>query len=146
MFTPGAQCPGPAEYQYAVLPFEGDFLEAGVRAESRRYRVPPVTVQGVREGSVAGGGSLLAQEVGAATVTAMKRHRCRPTLLVRLYNPHGVAIQEILSSQLSIDGAWRTDLLEEREGELAVTGNRLKVSLGPGEIASLELQLSVSGR
>ena len=145
LFTPEAQCPGPRVARYAVLPFDGDLFDAEVREASRRYRVRPVAVQGVREGSVAGGTSLLRQR-GAATVTAIKKHRERDTLIVRLYNPRSSREREVLTSDLPITGAWRTDLLEERTAPIAQDDGGVAVALGPHEIVTLELEVSLSGR
>ena len=146
LYTPEAQCAGSHAFRYAVLPFAGDFLDADVMRESRRYRVGVPTVQGVLGGGVPGGTALIRQETGRATVTAIKRHRARDTLVVRMFNPCGTSISETLTSDLSIEGAWRTDLLEERETPEPVTDGSLTVSLGPHEIVTLELEVSVSDR
>jgi len=144
LFTPAAQCPGVREACYAVLPFEGDFRDAGVRAWSRRYRVAPVTVQGVAEGSVAGGRSLISQASGSATVTAIKKHERRDTLVVRLYNPCERPISETLVTDAEIVGAWRLDLLENREAEVPAGGRRLHLEIGPHRILTVELQFGPS--
>lgn len=141
LFTPEAQCPGTQVMRYAVLAFEGDFRDAGVRSWSRRYRVDPVTVQGVATGSVAGGRSLVRQESGTATITAIKKHDVRDTLVVRLYNPYDRPIAESLITDGAITGAWTTDLLENREAALPTRDRRLDLTLGPHGIVTVELAL-----
>ena len=98
------------------------------------------------DGGVPGGTALIRQETGHATVTAIKKHRVRDTLVVRMFNPRDTSIRETLASDLSIEGAWRTDLLEERETPEPVTDGSLSVSLEPHEIVTLELEVSVSDR
>ena len=141
LFTPEAQCPGEHVFRYAVLPFEGEFREAGVRSWSRRYRVKPVTVQGVLAGSTKGGRSLVRQESGRATVTAIKRHERRDTLVVRLYNPFSGPIQETLWTDATIAGAWLTDLLEEREAELPARPHHIDLAIEPHRIVTVELEI-----
>jgi alpha-mannosidase len=141
LFTPGAQCPGEHLFRYAVLPFEGEFREAGVRSWSKRYRVEPVTVQGVMAGSTKGGRSMLRQEPGRSTVTAIKRHERRDTLVVRLYNPFSGPIQETLRTDATIAGAWLTDLLEEREAELPARPHHVDLAIEPHRIVTVELEI-----
>jgi alpha-mannosidase len=141
LFTPEAQCPGEHVFRYAVLPFEGEFREAAVRSWSRRYRVDPVTVQGVLAGSTRGGRSLVRQERGRATATAIKRHERRDSLVVRLYNPFSEPIQETLRTEATISGAWLTDLLEEREAELPTRPQRVDLAIESHRIVTVELEL-----
>ena len=132
--------------RYAVLPFEGDFRDAGVGSCSRRYRVEPVTVQGVLAGGTAGGRSLVRQESGRATITAIKKHERRDTLVVRLYNPYSRPIEESLLTEPAIVGAWSTDLLEEREAALPALTHRVDLAIEPHRIVTLELELELGQR
>lgn len=145
LHTPGAQCPGPRAFQYALLPFAGDFRESGIPDASRRYRVEPVSVQGVLEGSVQGGRSLVRRGTGRATITAIKRHCSRDSLVVRLYNPSSEPVREWLETDPPVRAAWLTDLLEEREGSVPVAGNRVDLSLEPHRIVTVELELGEAG-
>mgnify|MGYP001827418312 FL=1 len=141
LFTPEAQCPGEHVFRYAVLPFEGEFRSAGVRSWSRRYRVEPVTVQGVLAGSTAGGRSLVRQESGRSTITAIKRHEQRDTLVVRLYNPFSEPIAETLRTDATIAGAWLTDLLEERQAELPARPHCIDLTLEPHRVVTVEMEI-----
>jgi len=141
LFTPEAQCQGGHVFRYALLPFQGDFRDADVRQRSKRYRVEPVAVQGVVAGSTPGGRSLLRQETGAVTITAVKRHENRDSLLVRLYNPYSRSVDETLVVGGRILEAWRTDLLERREDRIPANPDRVDLHLGAHEIATVELLL-----
>jgi alpha-mannosidase len=143
LFTPGAQCPGLHVFRYAVLAFEGDFREAGVGSWSRRYRVDPVTVQGVLAGSTAGGRSLIQQGSGKATITAIKKHEVRDTLVVRLYNPYSLPIEESLLTDGTITGAWSTNLLEDRVEDLPAGPHRVDLEIEPHRIVTVELQFAM---
>ncbi|NNK49503.1 MAG: hypothetical protein HKP01_11585 [Gemmatimonadetes bacterium] len=144
LFTPEAQCPGPRIFHYAVLPFRGAFRDAAVRSCSRRYRVEPVTVQGVLAGSTAGGRSLLRQESGRVTITAIKKHGRRDTLVVRLYNPFPETVEETLTTDAAIVGAWKTDLLEERETKLPTRRHALELTIEAHRIVTVEIEFEAS--
>jgi alpha-mannosidase len=74
-------------------------------------------------------------------ITALRRHPERGSLIVRLCNLEERPVQECLSLGARLRGAWRCDLLEEREAALPMTGRQLVVELGPAEILTLELEL-----
>ena len=142
--TPEAQCPGPRRFRYAVLPYAGDFIAAGVSEWSRRWRTPPLAVQGVEDGHVPGGGAGLLEVSGrGVSVTAVKKHESRDTLVVRLVNLASSPGSATLVLTRAVRGAWRTDLLEEREAPLAAAGReRLSVALGAHEIVTVEVEFA----
>jgi len=140
--TPDAQCKGTHLFRYAVLPFAGDWLIAGVKQVSERYRTPPIVKQGVAAGATPGGRSLLEKTNPAVSITAVKRHEERDTLVVRLVNLAAKAVTETLTFGVPVRAAWRTNLLEDRRRELEIVeGSRLDVPLRGHEIATLEIAL-----
>jgi len=143
LHTPDAQCLGMNRFEYAVMPFVGDYVEAGVKSESQRYHVPVVAIQGVEDGHV-GGGAFLLESAGRSTaVTAIKRHEERDSLVVRLFNLTSAEVEERLKFGLDVLSAWRLNLLEERLQQLmSVRGRELALQLGPHEIATLEIEFS----
>ena len=84
---------------------------------------------------------MLRQQPGRSTVTAIKRHERRDTLVVRLYNPFSGPIQETLRTDMTIAGAWLTDLLEEREAELPARPHRVDLAIEPHRIVTVELEI-----
>ncbi len=140
LYTPDAQCPGPGAYRYALLAYGGDWLGAGVAGWSQRYRAPVVVNQGVQDGHIPAGAGLLEKGSGATTITAVKKHEQRESLIVRLYNLSAEAVTERLSLGLPVKSAWRVDLLEQRQGApLEAGGDQVRLSLGPHAIATVEI-------
>jgi alpha-mannosidase len=140
IFTPDAFCLGENAFRYAVAPFAGDYLDAGIKDISQSYRSPVVTIQGVADSSIAGGKSLVEHRSTHTCVSAIKRHEDRSTLIVRLYNLRGATTHDSLEFELDIASAWQTDILEERIAELATKSDRrLDVELGAHEIVTLEV-------
>jgi alpha-mannosidase len=138
--TPDAQCPGVRSFRYAVVPYEGTWLSAGVKHWSRLWRTPVLTMQGVQDLHVPGGAGLVRTANGAVSVTAVKKHETSDTLVVRLYNMLSEPATARLEFGFALKSAWVCDLLERRSTEVAVTGNGLRIGLGPHEIVSLELE------
>jgi len=126
-----------------VLPYAGDFLAADVPGWSARYRTPPLIVQGVEDGHVAGGSGLFALSGNGVRVSAVKKHETRDTLVVRLCNLADTRREATLHFAPAVLGAWRTDLLEERLCGLMVRdGHNLVVELGAHEIGTVEVAFS----
>ncbi len=140
LYTSEAQCLGRHVFRYAVAPLAGDALEAGLPALSKRWRVQPLTRQGVEDGMREGGASLLSNSCDRVRVSAVKRHATRDTLVVRLCNLAGEPVEETLTLGRRVRAAWRTNLLEEREGELPVgSGYQIALTLGAHGIATVEI-------
>ncbi|MEJ2721873.1 MAG: glycoside hydrolase family 38 C-terminal domain-containing protein [bacterium] len=145
LHTPGAQCPGTHRFEYAVVPFSGDYISAGIKSISRRYRVPVLCVQGVEDLHEWGGQGLLTKRTGQTSVSAVKKHETRDTLVVRLYNLIRDDVDETLEFGTPVRAAWVLDLLEERVSQIPVPAPReLPFTLGPHEIVTLEVELEVS--
>ncbi len=141
LFTPEAQCAGRQVFRYAVAPLAGDVYDSGLPALSKRWRVPPLTRQGVEDGMREGGASLLSHSSERVRVSAVKRHESRDTLIVRLCNLSDGRVDETLTLGRRAAGAWRTNLLEERGSELAIGGGyQVALALGAHEIATVEIE------
>jgi alpha-mannosidase len=143
LHTPEAQCPGEHRFSYAVLPFTGRWLEVGVKAAAERWRTPVVSKQGVAEPSLPGGRGLFEKRGHRTSITAIKRHEERDTLVIRLYNLDSEPVEETLAFGLEVRSAWRVDLLEERIKPMSPTiDEELIVDLDPHEIATIEVEFT----
>ena len=142
--TPDAQCLGPQELRYALLPFAGHHLQADVKGVSETWRAEPLGSQGVAAGLRAGGPGLFAKTNPHVAVSAIKRCEARDTLIVRLWNLSGDAQVERLVFGPPPRAAWRVNLLEERQEAIALgEGRALELPLGGQAIVSVEFELGV---
>ncbi len=140
--TPAAQCQGEHRFRYAVLPFTGDWVDAGIPAESRRWRVRPPAIQGVVAGHRRGGVELVRLESKRLRVTAIKRHETRDTLIVRLHNMTAQDVAETLVVGSPIRAAWRVDLLEQRQDPIEFADRTLQLVVAPYRIVTLEIEFA----
>jgi alpha-mannosidase len=140
--TPDAQCQGRRRCNYAVFPFAGDYLAADVKGTAQRWRVPVLTIQGVEDNHLPGTGSFLEKVTTMTAISAVKKHETRDTLVVRLYNLTSSRVEETLMLGADVSSAWRVNLLEEREGEIPVEGQSVRLMLEPHRIVTVELALT----
>ena len=145
LHTPDAQCIGRHTFRYAVMPLAGDPFAVDLKTESDRYRVPPPSHQGVADGMVPGGGSLVRKTDPRVAVTAIKKAEKGDLLVVRMYNQATEMVTETLHFDEPVLDADKIDLLEGPleidRAEPAVThgGMRLQVPLAPCEIATVAI-------
>ena len=137
--VPEAQCLGPQHFEFAVLPYAGHWLDADVTGVSERWRRPPLSVQGVAKPATPGAWLVRCAD-RRVRVEAIKLCDTRKTLVMRLCNLDAAPVHASLGFGRVPTGAWRTDLLENRETPLdGLDGSGLTVPLGPHEIATLEI-------
>ncbi len=133
LHTPDAQCYGRHTFRYSVVPFSGNLLEAGIKNASERYRVPPVTHQGVADGMRPGGSSLLEKSNPRVAITAIKKSESKHRLIIRLCNLSAEPVTEILRFDQAVLEACNVDLLEEPSTldnpEPGVTHGGLRISV-----------------
>ena len=139
LFTPDAQCLGEHVFDYAVFPYNDDWLTADVAGESRRWRVPPLTMQGVND-LHRPGDWLLEQPSPNIVVTAIKQCADRDTLIVRLNNIATAPEAGSLRLGRPPTAAWIVSLLESRGEPVTLNDNSIPVELGAHEILTLEIQ------
>ncbi len=139
--TPGAQCLGSHTFEYALMPFSGDAIGAGVHRQARRHHVAPLSIQGVADGSAPGAEGPIALESEAVAVSAIKLHQRRATLVVRAYNLTGAETTAVLRTSRPVRRAWNTTILEDRIDEIRLGSGPCEIALGfgPHQIRTLEI-------
>jgi len=148
LHTPDAQCYGRHTFRYAVAPFSGDLLEAGIKDESERYRTEVLTHQGVADQQRPGGVSLVRKSDPRVAITAIKKAERGDHLILRLCNLSNTALTENLHFQMPVLEACTVDLLEEPlpvdclEPSVTHGGTRLAVPLDPHKIITLAVHLA----
>lgn len=139
-----AQCPGIQRFRYAVVPFSGSWIDAGIKQISQQWRTPPFVIQGVEDNSIPSAGSLLETSTNQTCITAIKKHDDRDTLIVRLYNLTGKKVTESLKFGKPVKRAWIVNMLEEVLSEIKLdsgkgNSNTVKVDLRGYEIVTIEV-------
>jgi len=147
--TPEAQCQGTQVFDYAVMPYSGNWEKAGLPAWAQRFRVPLLekvcrSTPGI--GSMLPADfSLLRIEPDSLVITAVKKCDSRDTVLVRLYNAASQRVRGKLFWGMPVAHAWKVNLLEERLEEITVFSNsRVDLDCPAWRITTVELEMSKS--
>lgn len=166
VMTPSAQCLRSMEFSYAFMAHAGEI--SAVMSEALQHNVPCLTgrcdVHGgtepkmigtfkkdtflcgqpfnpvPREGVLPGRGSLI-DLGGGLILSAVKKCESRDTLIVRVYNPYPDSVRGTLTAFRPLRGACITNLNEERQETLLVSGNSLSIACDAYKILTLELEL-----
>jgi mannosylglycerate hydrolase len=133
--TPGAQCLGTHRFELAVMPFAGEWDDAGVPAAADRFATPPL-IDATR-GDASGEARLELPE--GLLLSALKRAEAGGSLVVRLWNP----------GRRTVEGALRlggepsaVDLVDLNESVRRVLEPRAEIPLSvtAKEVVSLAIR------
>jgi mannosylglycerate hydrolase len=160
--TPGAQCLGEYTYEYAVLANQGDWrtvyrhaynYNAPVMArradthpglelrEMNITRDDPALVTPIpwpREGRFPPALSVIQLDPPALVLSAVRRSE-RDTLIVRCYNVTREPVSGTLTCGVPLSAAYLTNLAEERQRSLPLTGNSVAFDVRGGQVVTVEL-------
>jgi len=147
--TPGAQCLGPWEASYAIMPCSGDWQEG---ARLAREFVTPLyasqissSMEPSRQASLRqdrpGQGSVLRVDGTGIVLSACKSAEDGESVIVRLYNPTGNPVSPAVQIALPLAAAYAVTLEERRLASLtlAADARSLTVEMGPKAIVTMQL-------
>lgn len=137
-----AQCFGRMAWTYALYPHTGDWTN-GVFAQAEELNLPLEPAQcGPHAGTLPKEGSFLEITGDNIQMTVFKMAEDRPeSYLVRVFNPTDKAVTGAIKLGKPVKKAWATNLNEEREAEIKVSGKSIPLKLGKKKIATIEFQL-----
>jgi len=146
--TPEAQLQGRQVFEYAVVPYEGGWLEANLHREVEEYLLPleARAAQGTRSAGrpTPGGtpGSFLRVEGRGVVLSALKKAYDKDGLVLRVYNASagGETLARVWFG-FPIAAAYKTDMNEGIVEELEPRGRRLDLPLGPARVETVFVKL-----
>ncbi len=147
--APEAQCQGEHVFEYAIMPYSGNWEKASLPTWAQRFRVP-LLEKVCRAATGAGSAlpadfSLFRAEPDSLLITAVKKCDARDTVLVRLYNASSQRVRGKLHWGMPVSHAWKVNLLEERSEEVTVFSNsRVDLDCPAWRITTVELEMSKS--
>lgn len=110
--VPGAQCPGPHTFEYAVRPHVGDWRDGACIAAAHDYTVPPVADgTDLHPGRLPAAWFLVAPDPRLVLI-ALKKAEENDDVIVRLWNPTGEDVTAPFGGTLEQSDARLTNLNE----------------------------------
>lgn len=146
IFTPEAQCLGRHTFEYAIYPRGSDLHLANLQFESDRHTLKFRVVQtDTHPGRLPDEYSFLSwidEELeGALKLTALKQSEEADGVIVRFYNALGRPAKTHLKLGGQVTRAWRTNMKEENQEEIAVENGTLPVAVRSKEIVTVKVKL-----
>jgi alpha-mannosidase len=136
--TPEAQCLGEFTFEYAVMPFEGTWIEGGNFVHAQQFDTPLVAID-IQGGSALEDQPLLQVEPRELVVSALKRAERGEALILRLYNLSHQPQEGQLALPFAVTKAYEVNLLEERGEPLDVEGSEVKFYVRGAEIKTIKV-------
>lgn len=143
MPTPDAQCLGPHQFRYALLPYQHDPLTAGLPHLADAFDTPLlVRPARAKVGKWPPSMSLLSIEPESLQLTALKCDESGNQLVLRFYNTSQTLTGHIRFG-LPVAQVWRATAGEEVTGELKISpdGKHCQLEVAAGEIVTLMCRL-----
>jgi len=163
--TPGAQCIGQHQYQYAILPHAGDWREVYPRAyqyvapllvaradthegldlrEMNITRDDPAMVKSIpwpRGGSNPDNVSFISVDRPELVLSALRRTQDEKGLILRLYNITSERITARIKLYRALEAVWSVNLNEERQERLSLLDeNTFEADVSGNQIVTFELR------
>jgi alpha-mannosidase len=136
-----AQCQGVHTFRYAVMPHAGDWRTGKVPQAANDYTSPMrAIVATAHKGDLASDHSFLAVDNQEFLVTAVKKAEYAEAIVVRGFNPTTEAQNLTITLPPSIGAVTQVTLEEKPVRELPVSGGKVTLTAGKGEIVNLMLK------
>ena len=135
----GGQCLRTMAFEYAIMPYGGDYRDGELQREAEFFNVP---MRAAQLGKTQGGNLPMALSMLEVTpkqlvLTAVKREERGGGGVVRIYNPGDTAVKGTVRFFRKPKSAAEVDLNEKRPRKLAVTGNGATLTVPPKKIVTL---------
>jgi len=142
--TPDAQCLGRNEFEYSIVPHEGEWKDAKVWQMAHGFNASfEIAESSLHPGSLPKETSVVSLEPDELIITAIKKAESDDALVIRLYNISDKPVTGKLALCSPIEKAMVTNLLEEPLEEIPVVED-LVFPVKGHQIVTLKLWLSDS--
>ncbi len=138
----GSQMLQTVDYEYAIYPHKGDWVDGQVYAEADKINAKPAAVQI----SMNKGGDLpistshYSIDNEAVVMTAFKKSEDRDSVILRLHNPTEASQAVTIKCGLPVTQAWLNNLNEVRGEAVDFKNGALTLNVAKGKIITIELQ------
>lgn len=139
---PGSQMLQTLEFEYAIYPHQGSWVEGRTYAEADRLNAKPMVMQVSRnlKGDLPHTASLYAIDNDAVVLSALKKAEDEEAVVIRAFNPTATDQQAVLHVGFPVKSACVATLNETDIEPVDLIDNRLHLSLPKGKIITLKLR------
>jgi mannosylglycerate hydrolase len=137
--TPEAQCIGKQTFEYALIPFKGEWVDGGAFLEAQLFALPPMAVQLKERVAIKGAGSFLSIEPQEMVLSAIKKAEREEAVVIRLFNISRKLVEGKVKVHFEVKEACEADLNEARQGSLELVDSEIPFLARGGEIKTIML-------
>jgi len=139
--APGAQCPGTWDFEYSVIPHEGDWAKSRAYLEARSYNLPMPALQlpAGQPGDLPASRGAIRLNHPALLVSAFKQCEFEDALILRFYNTAPEAVDAEVAFDFPFEAVRRANLREDTTGAVDMRGRAARLRVGPFEIVTLKI-------
>jgi mannosylglycerate hydrolase len=138
----GSQMLQTVDYEYAIYPHKGDWVEGQVYAEADKLNAKPAATQISMNrggGDLPTSASYYAIDNEALVLSSITKAYDRDSVVLRLFNPTRKTQEGTVKFGLPVSKAWKNNLLEIRGEELELVDGALKLVVPKGKIVTVEV-------
>jgi alpha-mannosidase len=146
--VPDAQCPGVHTFDYAIVPYAGQWKQARLWQEAIEFNAPLRGIQVLpKGGSLPKTASFLQVSPDDLVVSAVKPAEEGEGVIVRMFNIGNRSIRGRIESLWPLQRAWVTNLGEDLQEELSLSGSMTGViTVRSGEVKTIGILPSPHAR
>ena len=139
--APGAQCPGTWDFEYSVIPHEGDWVKSRAYLEAHAFNLPMPTLQlsAGQPGDLPAACGRVRLNHPALTVSAFKQCEFEDALILRFYNTTPETVDAEVALDFPFEAVRRANLREDTVGAVDLNGRTARMKVGPFEIVTLKI-------
>ena len=132
---------GEHTFSYAIYPHAGDMLEAKVRDHAYDFNfIAPVETISAQEGALPAELSMFRVSASNVVIETIKKAEDSDEIILRLYEAENKRTECTLTAAFDLAEAVQTNLMEELEGALPVSGSTVKLTIAPFEIKTIRIR------
>ncbi len=136
----GGQSLRKLEYHYAIYPHAGNHEKVKTGLFAQQFNNKPLyyLVASNHKGHLPTANSLFSVQSDSLIMTALKKGSSNNSFLIRIHNPTDSAQNGTITSHHKIKNVFETNLIGERNTEIPVEDDGLKINLNKYQIATYE--------
>lgn len=132
---------GEHKFTYSIYPHEGSFREGGTIEEAYKLNNPLLFVETkAHAGEMGDEYSLVSSDKKNVIIETVKKAEDSDDLIVRLYDAYNMETKANITFGFDVKEVYITDLMENEETKLEISGRSVKVPVSNFEIVTLKIK------
>lgn len=144
LYAPEALVLGDHSFKYALYPHKGSWKDAKSYKVAYYHNVPFIVTQLEtikKEGSIGDKYTFVSCDTDNIIVTALKKAEEESAIVLRFFETEGKNTNVQFTFAKQVKSAEITNLLEEKENDTPIDGNKVMLNVKPFEILTLKVKL-----